>query len=598
MKYTNFKRYKLAKILKIVNLGIYNFFKILKNFNFRRNKLFKTLNNINFKRYNINKFLNYFNFKSLDLYKIIRNATLIKNNLYKNLNLYKINRNVTLIKNNLYKNLNLYKIIRNVNLIKNNLYKSFMKILFVKKKVIFIYPLAFFTFTAFLYLSLPFFYKYDKIVIENKICKNIDIICSIKGDVSYNFFPTPRIVITDFIITNLVDKNNNFVNVKKLEAKLSFKNLINKKKFNVTKIKLINAKIIFTLKSFDKHLNFLKSGYYSKPLSIVKSEISFYENDKFIASIYNVNLKFKNSKKFNKGNLKGIFLGDKININYNKEINQDNPVTNVVIKFINARILAKVDLYNDKRKKKKFTGNFIFKQNKNRLRSTFTFNNNEITFRESDIRNSFLSGKAHGKIELLPYFNFNLNIDLNGINFNKFYNFLTGLNDKQKTNLFKVNKKLNGIINLSSEKIYSKYDLVKSFESQFQFLNGNILINQLILNLDKVGAADITGVVNNEKKISSLKFEKNIFIDSQKHFYRKFGILNKKNISNSLFISGNLDLSNLKIFLKEVSNDKNFTEEDVLYFEKEFNNYLLNNGYESFFNFPNLKDFVKLIFNE
>ena len=558
MKYPNFKRYKLPGILKIINLRIYNFFKILTNFNYRRNKVFKVVNNINLKKPNINKFRYYFNFKNLRLYKIVKDA----------------------------------------NLIKNNIYKSFKKVLFVKRKVIFTYPLIAFTFIVFLYLSLPFFYKYDKTDIEKKICKNADMVCSIKGDINYSFFPTPKIIITDFLITDLVDKKNEFINAKRFEAKLSFKNLINKKKFNVTKIKMVNAKITFKLKNFDKYLDFLKSGYYSKPVSIVKSEIYFYEKKKFIAGIYNVNLKLKNLKNFDKGSLKGIFLGDKININYKRELNQDNPLTNVVIKFINAKILTKIDLYKDKSKKSKFTGNFIFKQNKNRLRSTFAFNDNKLTFKESDVRNNFLSGKAYGKIEFAPFFNFNLNIDLNGINFNKFHSFLISLTDKQKTNLFKINKKLNGTINLSSENIYSRYDLVESFESQFQFLNGNILVNQLILNLDKLGAADITGVINNEKKISSFKFEKNIFIDSQKHFYRKFGVLNKKNIPSNLFISGNLDLSNLNLLLKEVSNDKKFTEEDVIFFEKEFNNYLLSNGYESFFNFPNLKDFVKLIFNE
>ena len=56
-----------------------------------------------------------------------------------------------------------------------------------------------------------------------------------------------------------------------------------------------------------------------------------------------------------------------------------------------------------------------------------------------------------------------------------------------------------------------------------------------------------------------------------KRFYNKFGIFNKQNISSNLFISGNFDLANLRLRLDEISNDKKLKDEDVAYFEKEFN---------------------------
>ena len=44
--------------------------------------------------------------------------------------------------------------------------------------------------------------------------------------------------------------------------------------------------------------------------------------------------------------------------------------------------------------------------------------------------------------------------------------------------------------------------------------------------------------------------------------------------------------------LDEISEDEKFNEEDVAYFEKKFNELLLENGYTSLFNFLNLKDFI------
>ena len=59
----------------------------------------------------------------------------------------------------------------------------------------------------------------------------------------------------------------------------------------------------------------------------------------------------------------------------------------------------------------------------------------------------------------LPYFNFNLDMDLKRINLNKLHSFLTDLDEKNQKNLFKINNKINGQINLSVNDIYSKYTL-------------------------------------------------------------------------------------------------------------------------------------------
>ena len=156
-----------------------------------------------------------------------------------------------------------------------------------------------------------------------------------------------------------------------------------------------------------------------------------------------------------------------------------------------------------------------------------------------------------------------MNVDLKGLNFNRFATYLERLNAKKKKDLFRFNRKINGQFNLSSNKIYTKHNLVDSFESRLKFINGNISVEQLLLNLGKIGAADITGIINNDKKYSTFAFENNIFIDSPKHFFNKFGVHNIKDISTNLFTSGNFNLSNLSLNLREVSNDKKFEDADA-----------------------------------
>ena len=151
---------------------------------------------------------------------------------------------------------------------------------------------------------------------------------------------------------------------------------------------------------------------------------------------------------------------------------------------------------------------------------------------------------------------------------------------------------------MSSDKIYSSYNLVKSFESRIKFNNGDILVEQFLINLGKLGAADILGTINNGEKFTNFKYESNIFVDNQKKFLSKFGIYNKQNIASNLFVSGNFDLQNTRISFYEISSEVKLSNDDVNFIEKEFNDFMLTDGYESLFRFPKFKEFVKSITSE
>ena len=172
------------------------------------------------------------------------------------------------------------------------------------------------------------------------------------------------------------------------------------------------------------------------------------------------------------------------------------------------------------------------------------------------------------------------------------------MDEKNQKNLFKINRKINGKLVLSSGKIYSKYNLVKSFESRIKFNNGNILVEQFLFNLGKLGAADISGTINNDKKFTNFKYESNLFIDNQKKFLSKFGIYNKKSIPSSLFVSGNFDLQNIRSSFYEISDNEKLGNEDVNFIEEEFNDLMLTDGYENLFRFPIFVEFVKSITSE
>ena len=172
------------------------------------------------------------------------------------------------------------------------------------------------------------------------------------------------------------------------------------------------------------------------------------------------------------------------------------------------------------------------------------------------------------------------------------------LGEENKKKIFKINNKLNGDVILSANKIYSSYNLIKSFESHIRFNNGKISIEQFLLNLGKLGAADFLGVIDDDKKFMNLKFESNIFVDNQKKFLSKLGIYNRKTISSNLFVSGNFDFDNLKMTFYEISDDNKLSVDDVNYIENEFNNLMLEDGYKSLFYFPVFKEFISSVTSE
>ena len=474
----------------------------------------------------------------------------------------------------------------------------FKNINFRRYKYISFYVAGFVVFIGFIYLNIPMFFSYDKSKIEDLIYKGFNIKCSIQGKVKYSFLPTPRIKFNDFIIKDFFDNNKILGKVKNAEIKISFYNLYDESKFDYTKIILKNAKINFDLRKLNKYKKYSKKEFNSKPISLTRGEINFIEGKKNIAIIKNANFKFNSSKNSDRAILKGEFLGDKIHISLENKKKDNNSSKIFIIKLLDLKLFTKVNIFDSSSDKNSISGNVLFRNEKNRLSAIFDYKDDRIIIKNANLRNFFTNGKFNGEIRILPYFNFDLNMDLKKINFNKLYSFLIGLDEKNKKNLFKINNKINGQLNLTGDKIYSKYGLIDSFESRVKFVNGNIIFDQLLLDLGKLGAADITGIIKNEKKFTHFIFENNIFLDNLKRLYNKFGIYNKPNISSNLFISGNLDLVNLNIHLYEISNNQKLKNEDVAYIEKEFNNLILEDGYASLFNFLKLKEFIRLVLIE
>ena len=611
MKYDDFKIFKFSTILK-------NISRIRDSFS-RIHKRIKTILS------NIADFLSYIlkyifpeinkSIKSIfrDIFLIInKNIKTISSNIVDFLSYISkyifsgINKSIKFI---IYDFLKIYKLIdprrldfkkvyKYLDIRRYDFYRINKKINLTNYKYVPIYFVVFVIFMGFVYVVIPKFYSYDKSKIAKTVCINQNVECLIKGKVYYSFYPTPRIKIKDLIINDLFEKKDTLVTVKNTVIKLSIKNLLAKEKHKFKKIKFNNFEINLNSKNFKEYKNIFIKKINLIPITFAKGQIIFFDGKNYVATINNANLYLKFMQDSIDAILKGKFLNDDIYVNLNSKVVDSKSFTDIILKMSNINFLTKVNFINSEKDKNIRNGNLLIKKGKNRITAVFDYKDYELVINKSNLRNTFLDGKLEGKITFLPYFNFNLDINLDSINFTKLYNYLLALDAKKQKNLFKINNKINGKFSLSSDKIYSSYNLVKSIESRVKFNNGNILIEQFLINLGKLGASDLLGTINNDKKFTNFRFESNIFIDNQKKFLSKFGIFNKKNLPSNFFVSGNFDLENLRASFYEVSGSEKLSNDDINFIEQEFNDFMLEDGLESLFLFPKFKEFIKSITSE
>ena len=611
MKYDDFKIFKFSTILK-------NISRIRDSFS-RIHKRIKTILS------NIADFLSYIlkyifpeinkSIKSIfrDIFLIInKNIKTISSNIVDFLSYISkyifsgINKSIKFI---IYDFLKIYKLIdprrldfkkvyKYLDIRRYDFYRINKKINLTNYKYVPIYFVVFVIFMGFVYVVIPKFYSYDKSKIAKTVCINQNVECLIKGKVYYSFYPTPRIKIKDLIINDLFEKKDTLVTVKNTEIKLSIKNLLAKEKHKFKKIKFNNFEINLNSKNFKEYKNIFIKKINLIPITFAKGQIIFFDGKNYVATINNANLYLKFMQDSIDAILKGKFLNDDIYVNLNSKVVDSKSFTDIILKMSNINFLTKVNFINSEKDKNIRNGNLLIKKGKNRITAVFDYKDYELVINKSNLRNTFLDGKLEGKITFLPYFNFNLDINLDSINFTKLYNYLLALDAKKQKNLFKINNKINGKFSLSSDKIYSSYNLVKSIESRVKFNNGNILIEQFLINLGKLGASDLLGTINNDKKFTNFRFESNIFVDNQKKFLSKFGIFNKKDLPSNFFVSGNFDLENLRASFYEVSGSEKLSNDDINFIEQEFNDFMLEDGLESLFLFPKFKEFIKSITSE
>ena len=467
-----------------------------------------------------------------------------------------------------------------------------------KYKFLILHLIVFVAIPLFTYLFTPFFFEYSTFhqKLEKKIFNEFNLKTEIKGKIKYTFIPTPRLKVYGINFKEFVNDQVQILNIDNIIFKIPFSKLMNFENIDFKKMQINNVKIKVNLNKLNEYKKVFYQNFKSKPIKIQNSQINFYNGDQYVASINEVNLNYRANKVFEETIIKGRFLSDEIQINFRNQYNIEAPKRNLSIRLKNLGFLTNINLFEAEEKSKNLIGNAKLSFLDNKIIMNFLYKDETFEIKNGNIRNDLFDGKIKGFLSFVPFFDFNLNFDVSSLNFKRVYYKLLNFNKNSKNNLFDVSKKINGKLNLFINKIYSNSKFIQSAESKIEFTNGDIVFHRLLLNLGKIGASDITGIVENNKGFVSLKFKQNVFIDNFKYFYNKFTIKQYPDIGpKNYFISGNVDLKNFKIYLNEISSNEEISNEDKDFIEKNINSILLENKYASFFDFFKLKQLVKLI---
>ena len=446
-----------------------------------------------------------------------------------------------------------------------------------------------------IYLSAPYFLNYSnyKKNIETEFSKNFALKANIKGEIKYQLFPTPRLLIENVIVTDPVNKNINFASIGRIYFKMPFSNLYSVKQINFSDIDITNANIKIYYQNVNSYIKYFNKDIIHKIIQIKDSTVTFYDKKQTIHSIKNLKLNYFPSRTHNSLNIKGNFLNDKLFISYQQEKKTLNPKKKINLKLQNLGLNLKIVLLNsDKDSKINLNINYL----KNTFLGSLKYQNDKLEISNSKFSNEFVNGDISGEIKFLPFFIFDLNLDLNAMDFRKIIKKINSLDQRDQENLFRLNKKINGVANINIDKIYSKSNLLNSAESIFNFKNGNIYIEKLIFNINNIGAADISGLIYNYDKITKFYLNNTINIDNLGKFNSKFNIRKKIQGQKSINLDAevNLNALNIKIDKIEVDEEK-IDDENNKFVEMNVNSILFDKNYETLFNFANLKVFVQTI---
>ena len=456
--------------------------------------------------------------------------------------------------------------------------KKIKSILFLKYTIIII------TIFFVIYLIIPKIFNYEKKLthLEKILSENYKIQIINYSVIGYNIFPSPHIDIKDLKLK--IDNQIMNGKVESLKIDLNLSQIYSFKNVNIKKITLNNSELFVEIKNIKNLIRYIKN--LNRKIYFKNSNLKLTNNNNKIINI--------NRGKFDNQNIKnlifsGIFLEKKFKIKFIDKNNYKRVIFNLpeigLKSEANLTPDSGLDILRGKIKLKILNNNFKFDFIKNKSLEIFN----------SNFRNSIIQTSYDGNLNFKPYFNFDLKLNSNYLNFKKLLSQINLNKDKFSV----LNKKLNGKINFRLNKNNFTSQLIQEADISLFFKNGNAKLDNSNFKF-KEGNIIINGFFTENQGYKKFKFYIDLTLTDSKAIIKNFDLDYNQNIKNknTIKVDGSLNLSANKVNIKNIIINKNniIKKEKTEMYEKIFEEMMIKNNVLDMLDFLKFKNFIKKIY--
>ena len=446
-------------------------------------------------------------------------------------------------------------------------------------------------FIFFIYLSIPSLYNFDKLKpeLEEKINEELGINLKFKKKIKYVFFPSPRLKLQDVEIYNFNQINEIISNKNEINIILKIFSLYNSKNLKFKKLKINNATFNIRYPIIKDFNNFFSNKLSIYPIEIVNSKIIFKEKEEFIFNVNLLSLKLFFYQNLNKFIFNVEVFNSKLNGMYNKSLDKKKSYFAISFPMLGINLKSYID---PKYSESNFTGKTIIRYPKTKIDLKHKKIEDEFIISSSKIRSPIFDSNFTGTINFEP---FNFYIDFNAVKLD-FYKLITSniFNFTKISNLFPVNKKINGSLTFNIKDFKTKLKKINTARALLEFKNGVLDIKDFNLFLDNIVNINLDGSIYMKKERKFFDFKSRIKVINNQKFYSKLLVPKKRRKSKiDISLEGKLNMDNNKLFIDYFSNNKNqLNEQKLKFLNSEINSYVSKKSYEEIFNIFNFRLFI------
>jgi len=442
------------------------------------------------------------------------------------------------------------------------------------------------------YLIRPIFfdYKLNEEVLKKKINNYLKVKSNIRGDVSYHFFPKPKIVIKDLEL-NFIDSKKKAIILNESNFLISISNLESIKDIKIKKIYIKKQRIEIFSNQFREYLEYFQK-YKVDNLVLKNCEIFFIDDQGNNITLTGFNLKNTYGKDSEKISTTGIFSGNKFKINFLNKQN-DEKFLDFSIPGLDSHLKIIFSKYSNL---EKTSGKLNLKIFNNVLLLNFD-GDSVYKISESFFRNKFLSSKLDGTINFRDNFYFDLNSEINQVNLRKLFRYYDTFMKDETTGQFNISKKINGKVIVSLKNADSYIGRLGNTNFILLFENGDLKIKNGLTDINKNAKLKFNVSLVGKGKNQKIAFFINFSSNEGKVFFNKLNV-NSERKDIGISATGKINVIGKKIkFDNLFINEEKITGRNLNIVEDSFDQYVIKDGVLGFLDFFKIKKFAKEVFD-